>query len=151
MSHHFLPNVAITIVGESSVPCTQTEIETESSRSLLDTLLMRWVHGFCARFNIEVRIRTEKTSLSLQKTIFENRSVAYHLRSIEREFEHGLDEATVENFAETHLVIDMDHARFLYLQVTKRVTYADVASARYFFTVRMKISVGEHGKIKKLW
>ena len=66
-----------------------------------------------------------------------------------REFDEGLDYSRVENFDETHMVIDMDNGRVLYFQGSKYLAYTDVARARDCFTVCMRISGGPQGKIEK--
>ena len=111
VNYHFLRDAAVALVGDLTVPYARTEIEAEKDRSMLDVLSMRWVHDFCTRFNIRVRVRTGKKSLSLQKTLSNNKKLAYHLGFIKREFDEVLDEATVENFDETRLVIDIDNGR----------------------------------------
>ena len=75
-------------------------------------------------------MRTAKKSLSLQKTISNKKKLANHLGCINLEFDEGLDEATVETFDETYLVIDIDNGRVLKFQGPKRMIYSDVASAR---------------------
>ncbi len=75
-NHCFSRDVAVALVRKPSVPCTQTEIESENCRSLFDGLSMRCVYDFCARFNIKVRMRTGKNSLSLPKTLSNNTKLA---------------------------------------------------------------------------
>ena len=55
----------------------------------------------------------------------------------------------MENFDETHLVVDMDNGRVLDFQGSNRVTYLDVASGRDCFTVCMRISGGQNARIEK--
>ena len=95
-------------------------------------------------------MRTGNKSLSDEKTALIHNHIAHHLGIIKREFDEGLDESTVENFDETHMVIDMGNGRVLDFQGSKHVTYADVASTRDCFTVCMRISGGPQGKIENL-
>ncbi len=78
-----------------------------------------------------------------------NKFLAHHLGSLKEAYDNGLDESTVENVDETHLVVDMDDGRVLDCQGIKRVAHSGVASGRDRFTICMRISAGEHGKIEK--
>ena len=149
INHQVLREFAPKFVHDPSVPCTQQEIEQDTGKCLPDALSIRWVYDFCARYNIKVRIRTRNKSLSDEKTALIHKHIAHHLGIIKREFDEGLDESTVENFDETHMVIDMDNGHVLEFHGLKHVTYADVASARDCFTVCMRISGGPEGKIEK--
>ena len=94
-------------------------------------------------------MRTRNKTLSDENTASIYKHIAHHLQSIKREFDEGLEESVVENFDETHMVIDMDNGHVLDFQFSKHVTCADLASARYCFTVCMRLSGGPQGKIEK--
>ncbi len=59
MNHNFLRDVAIALVGDPAVPCTQAEIEVAAGTNLLDALSIRWVYDFCARFKSTENIAEE--------------------------------------------------------------------------------------------
>jgi len=87
--------------------------------------------------------------LSVEQIAKNNKFVAYYLGCIKRAYDNGLDESTVENSDETHMIIDMDNGRVLDFNGKKRVTYAEVSGGRDNFTVCMRISGGVNGKIEK--
>ena len=61
-----------------------------------------------------------------------------------------MDPDTVENYDETHMVIDMDNGQVLDFQWNKFVTYAEVSSGQDCFTVCFRVSGANVGKIEKL-
>lgn len=54
-----------------------------------------------------------------------------------------LDPSTVENFNETHMVVDFDNRQVLDFQGTKHASCAEVPSGRDYFTVCFRISGAE--------
>ncbi len=61
MNLHFLRDVAVALVADPTVPCSQTEIQEEAHGILFDVISMGWVYDFCARFNVKIRMRTGKS------------------------------------------------------------------------------------------
>ena len=55
----------------------------------------------------------------------------------------------MENFDETHIVVDMDNGRVKDFQGSNRVSYLDVVSGRDCFIARMRISSGQNARIEK--
>ena len=80
--------------------------------------------------------------------MLKNKYLSYHLGALKRSNDNGLDESTIENFDETHVVVDMDNGRVLEFQGSNRVAYLDVASGRDCFTVCMRISGSQSARIE---
>ena len=53
----------------------------------------------------------------------------------------------VENYDKTHMVLDLEDGRVLDFQEKANVTHADVSSGRNCFTVAMRISSRDGGRI----
>ena len=75
--------------------------------------------------------------------------MSYHLGTLKRSYDNDLDESTIENIDETHVVVDMDNGRVFDFQGSNRVTYLDVASDRDCFTICMRILGGSDAWIEK--
>ena len=148
VKHHWRRNVALELLGDTTVPCYQTKVEANSGKAWF--IPFRYVGlGFLSLIKHQGPDENQKMLLSLPKTVSNNRKLAFLLWSNKQEFDKVLDEIAVENFDGTHLVIHMENVRVLDFQGAKRVSYADFASARDWCTVCMRISGGEQGKIKK--
>ena len=52
---------------------------------------------------------TRSKSLSPAQVAINNKHLSYHLGRLKRSYDNGLDESTVENLDETHIVVDMDN------------------------------------------
>ena len=131
MINALLREKAISLVQkDDTVPLSQQEVENESGKELSEAIYKYWVYDFCNRFNINAQIRTGNKNLSPAMVALNNKFLAHHLGSLKQAFDNGLDESTVQNFDETHLVIGMDDGRVLDFQGIKRVSYSDVASGR---------------------
>ncbi len=70
---------------------------------------------------------------------------------LKRAYDDGLDEATIENHDETHMILDMDNEIVLDFSGTKRVSYNDVSNGRNCFTICFRISEGPERKIENLF
>eukprot|EP00171_Calliarthron_tuberculosum_P001684 IDg1684t1 len=118
-------------------------------KPLHNILTMKWVDDFCDRFELTTRIRTGNKSLSPAETAKNNKYVAYHLEVLKRAYDDGLDLRTVENYDETHMILDLDNGRVLDFKGKKRVAYLDVSSGRDGFTGFMRLSGGQASKIER--
>ena len=54
INHQVLREIALNLVHDPSVPCTQQEIEQDTGKCLSDNLSLGWVCDFCARYTIKV-------------------------------------------------------------------------------------------------
>ena len=87
--------------------------------------------------------------MSSQRVLKNNKFLAYRLGVLKRSYDRGMNSSTVENYDETHVMIDMDNGQVLNFKGTKKITYAEVASGRDCFTVCFRISGAGGGKIEK--
>ena len=95
------------------------------------------------RHNIVSRCQTGKLQVSREKQLYIEKSVAFHLGQVCRDFAFGdLDEECVENMDETHFVINMDNGRTLGFKGDGDVKYADVVSGGEKMTMVVRISGG---------
>ena len=78
-----------------------------------------------------------------------NKYLSYFLGTLKRSYDNGFDESKIENFDETHVVIDMENGRLLDFIGSRRVTYLYVASGTDCFTVCMRILSGQSAQIEK--
>ncbi|ORY50527.1 hypothetical protein BCR33DRAFT_846982 [Rhizoclosmatium globosum] len=93
----------------------------------IDKLTYRW--NFMERNNIVTRRQTGKLSVSPEKQEAIERSVAYHMGQLKRDFENGtLDEDLVRNADEAHFIVNMDNHKTLGFIGDEEVKYSDVTS-----------------------
>ena len=52
-------------------------------------------------------------TLSSAQVAINYKYLSYHLSRLKRLYDNGSDESEVENFDETHMVVDMDNGRVL--------------------------------------
>ena len=137
------------VLDDQTVPVSNNDVIEATGKELSEAISFPWVYDFCHRHNITNRIRTGNKSLSPAQVAIINKYLSYHLGRLKRSYDNSLDESTVENFDETHIVVYMDNGRVLYFQGSNRVTYLDVANGRDCFTVCMGISGGQNARIEK--
>jgi hypothetical protein len=74
--------------------------------------------------------------------------IAHHLGMFDREFHFGLiDEEMVENWDETHFVINMDNGKTLGFRGDNDVKYADVMSGGMGMTMVVRLTGGLYAEI----
>ena len=149
ISRSFLQEASLALVNNPTVPVTQQEIELDTGKSIHECLNMRFIDDFCDRFCIVTRKRTGNKSLGPEQIARNNRYIAFHLGELKRSYDNGENPNTVENFDETHMIIDSENGHVLDFQGKKNVTYAEVSSGRDCFTICFRISGQGPGKIEK--
>lgn len=145
----FLQEAAMALLLNDQVPVSVQEVEQETEREIADVISIRWIDDFCDRFRIVTRRRTGNKTLSPETIERNNKFLSHHLGVLKRMYDDGLDPSTVENYDETHMMIDMDNGCVLDFQGEKNVTYAEVSSGRDCFTVCFRISGRNGGRIEK--
>ncbi len=75
--------------------------------------------NFCDRYSILTRVRTVNKTLISEKTAERNKYIAYQLGWFKRSFKDRLDKTNVENYNETHMILDMDNGRRLTFPVQR--------------------------------
>ena len=109
---------------------------------IVDLIDDGWVRRFMEVKNIVVRTQTGKKSVSPLKQAFIDKSIAIHLGELKKGFEKGTyTEETMENFDETHFVIDMDNGKTLGFRGDEHVKYADVTSGGESMTMVVRLNV----------
>lgn len=111
VNRNFLIQAALALVEDENIPVTAEEIETYSGKNVAELITVKWIDDFCDRYNIVTRMRTGNKLLSSQEIAKKHRFLAYHLGVVKRKYDDGLDPSTVENYDETHMIIDMDNGR----------------------------------------
>nr|CCA27500.1 predicted protein putative [Albugo laibachii Nc14] len=87
--------------------------------------------------------QTGKKQVSAGKKRFIEQQVAAHLGELKGGFDSGaLNEDTIENIDETHLVIDFDNGRTLGFVGEKQIKYADVVSGGKGIMMVVRVSGG---------
>lgn len=110
-----------------------------------------WIQRFCEAFDIVYRKKNGKLRVSDEKQASIEKGVAAHLENLKREFEAGnLDENSVYNMDETHLVFDMDNGYCLGTIGTTAVTYQDVVGGGEGMTLVIKIRGGVNACLEPL-
>jgi hypothetical protein len=118
-------------------------IHEKSGKKLVEKITLSWIQSFCDANGIVVRSKTGKLSVSPEKREFIDRSCVYHLGIVKRAFENGdLKEEMVENWDETHFVINLDNGKTLGLIGEKSIKYADVVSGGEGMTMLVRITGG---------
>jgi len=145
---HFIQEMALVLLQNENVPVSVADVQAATGKLIADVITKRWVQNFKDRFNIVCRARTGKTSLSAGKIIYYKKRMAYLLGTIKREYDEGLDENDVENLDETHMIFDMDNGRVLDFSGKKRVTYQEISAGGQGFTVVVRISARNGGRIE---
>lgn len=148
VSRELLREAALHLVQQTHSPVTVAQIENATGKPYTDVLSRFFVQDFCKRYNIKYRARSSSKSLSPEAMQQIHRHVAHQLGELKREYENGLDQSTVENYDETHLVIDMETGRVLDFEGARRPTYLEVSSGGQGFTVAFRLSGGLNAKIE---
>lgn len=108
----------------------------------------RCIQGFMASNNLVIRTQTGKLAVSPAKQAFIEKSIAFHLGCVKRDFESGkLQEDLVENADETHFVFDMDNGHTVGLRGDEQVKYSDVLSGDEGVTMMVRITGGVNASI----
>lgn len=149
VDRQFLLQTVLSVVHDANVPTSVADIENQTGKSIDEVLTLRWVDDFCDMYQIVTRRRTGNKTLSPERIARNKKFLSHHLGVIKRMYEDGLDPSSVENYDETHMVLDLDNGQVLDFQGKKQVSYADVSSGRDCFTVCFRISAANGGKIEK--
>jgi hypothetical protein len=113
-----------------------------------DKITPRWIQSFMEKQNIVGRAQTGKLMLSSERQIHLEIEIAHHLGMVGREFQSGLiDEEMVENWDETHFVINMDTGKTLGFRGDNDVKYADVVSGGMGMTMVVRLTGGPYAEI----
>jgi len=148
VNHGVILEMAYHLLHDPNVPVSVAAIEDQTGKPVVEVITKNFVTAFCNRYRIVVRRRTGNMSLGPAATARMHRHIAYHLGEMSRAYADGLDESTVENFDETHMILDMTDGKVLDFSGTKRVTYSQVSSGRVGFTVGLRISGGVQSRIE---
>jgi len=149
MSKSILKQTALQLVLDPDIEVTQAEIEHSTGKPLIDAISNYFITDFCNRNRLVSRRRTGNLTLSPEATTELHRGLTYHLGCLKRDYDDGvLDERDVENFDETHMVLDMGGEYTLSSVNTKRVNYAALSNGRQSFTICLRISGGPQAKIE---
>ena len=142
--------LASNIIEESTHECFN--VNTLSKNKELIILRVKknyFVDQFCLKNSIVIRKQTGKLQLSSEKEKYIEKTVAYHLGQVKREFDSGMDENYIENMDETHFVINVDSGTTLGFQGDKKVKYADVSSGGEGMTMVVRISGGVNARLRR--
>lgn len=121
-------------------PSFRKSNEVTMNSPLHSRITARWVQTFMERHNIVVRRQSGKLSVSPEKTEMIERSVAYHLGKLKKDFESGvLQEGCVFNADETHFRIDLQDGRTLAMRGDSEVKYCDVVSGNAGMTMMVML------------
>lgn len=144
----FLQEMGLRLLMDPDVPLSISDVEQQTGKYIEEVITVNWIQNFKSRFNIVSRARTSNTSLSAAKVQYYNKRMAYMLGNIKRDYDNGMQEEDVENLDETHMVFDMDNGRVLDYSGSKRITYAEISSAGQGFTVVVRITGANGGRIE---
>lgn len=109
----------------------------------------RWVQMFMQTKGLVIRAQTGKLSVSPEKQLYIEKSIAYHMGILKRGFESGeLDEDLLSNADETHFIFNMDNGRTIGMRGDTNVKYADVTSGDEGITMMVHVSGGRFGKVE---
>ena len=123
--------------------------DPKTDKLIIDRIDYRWVQHFLHKKNIVPRKQTGKLSVSPAKLEHIEKSVAYHLGQVKRDFEAGiLDEDMVENIDETHFIVNMTNGKTLGFSGDENVKYADVVSGSEGMTMIVRITGGKNAYIE---
>ncbi|SPQ96949.1 unnamed protein product (mitochondrion) [Plasmodiophora brassicae] len=135
------------ILEESDHP-EFTKHYSVNGKPIVDSLTTRWIQHFMAAKNIVPRAQCGKLKISDEHQERINKLVSYHLGVIARGFESGeLDENLIENWDETHFVINMDNGKTLGFRGDTEVKYADVVSGGIGMTMVVRLTGGPDARI----
>lgn len=124
-------------------------VDPKSRQLIIEKIDYSWIQHFMAKKNIVYRKQTGKLSVSPAKLEFIEKTVAFHLGQIKREFAAGtLQEDMIENVDETHFLINMDNGRTLGFAGDEKVKYADVVSGSEGITMIIRITGGKNAYIE---
>ena len=142
----FSPNtlklVAKDLVTNSNHTKFNIHYRIANGQTMLETVGDAWIRRFMDVKNIVSQKQTGKLSVSPEKQKFIDKSIAVHIGELKRGFETGkYDESTMENFDETHFVINMDNGRTLGFKGDTDVKYADVTSGGEAMTMVVRLNV----------
>ena len=108
---------------------------------LIEKITPRWITNFQEKSNIFYWKQCGKLSVSEDMQRQLEKSVAYHLGVVSRQFEEGLlDEDMCENVDETHFIINMDNGKTLGFAGDTEVRYADVVSGGLNMTMVVRLT-----------
>lgn len=104
---------------------------------------IRWVYHFMSSNHIVVKGQTAKITVSPEKQLFIEKSIAYHSRVLKRKFRRGIfDKDLIENAAETQFFINIEDGKTIGFIEDSHLNYADVFSAGKAMTMIMQIPEG---------
>ncbi|CAM6124006.1 unnamed protein product [Calypogeia fissa] len=123
--------------------------KASDGKELLSKLNPRWIQSFQEQFDITQRKQTGKLATSPAHQEFMERTVAYHIGIVQRQFQAGeLNEDMVENIDETHFVFNMDNGKTLGFLGDTEVKYANVVSGGEGMTLVVRLSGGRDSCIQ---
>lgn len=85
------------------------------------------------------RKRTGNHAVSIEKQRFIDQEIAFHLGTVKRLFDDGLDDSFVYNMDETHFIVNEDDGSTLGYRGEKMIKYADVTSGGVGMTLCVTI------------
>ena len=147
-SPKLLRRMAIDIIGSSTHPDFPPGM-LHNGKPISDAITLRWIQRCMEANNIVGRAQTGKLMVSPARQAHINKSVAFHLGVVGREFQSGLvDENLVENCDETHFVVNMDNGKTLGFRGDNDVKYADVVSGGIGMTMMVRLTGGPGARIQ---
>ncbi|KAL0251054.1 hypothetical protein GEMRC1_000268 [Eukaryota sp. GEM-RC1] len=124
----------------------------KKQQPIVEKITTSWIQAFTVYFNLVIRKQTGKLSISPSKTAEIEREVAFHLGKLKRLFDSGdLNEYLVENFDETHFILNVDSGYTLAQRGQKEIKYADVVSGTVGFTMVVRLTGGAQGKLTPIF
>eukprot|EP00474_Spongospora_subterranea_P006157 CRZ06615.1 hypothetical protein [Spongospora subterranea] len=119
-SPHILKNLALDVLQQSDHPEFSSRYKWKDVL-IMDKITPRWIQTFMDKKNIVGRAQTGKLMISPEFQAHLEKEIAYHLGVVGCEFHAGaIDEEMVENWDETHFVINMDNGKTLGFKGNKR-------------------------------
>lgn len=137
------------LVSDAPPESSYFNVRMRNGKTVVEHLTIRWIQSFMAANRIVLRSQCGKLSVSPEKQLHIEKSVAFHLGKIKRAFENGdIDEDNIENADETHFVFNMDNGKTLAFIGDKEVKYADVVSGGEPITMMVRLTGGKNASIQ---
>ena len=129
--------------------CNQTTLDPLSEKNFIEIITLFWIRSFMDGYIIVSRAQTGKPMVSPEKRIFIEEDVALRLEQISRDFNSGaFDKDILENFDETHFVVNMDDGQTLGFIGNDNVKYANMVSGGENMTMVVRLSGGRNAMIQ---